>query len=95
MRLLQVGQLVTSRQGRDLGRKYVVVQFYDDNHVGVADGLVRKVSCPKRKNVKHLVIHRDKLEVERLDDKAIRGFIERHSSEEEERKEVLQDHGQG
>ena len=61
MRLLQVGQLVTSRQGRDLGRKYVVVQFYDDNHVGVADGLVRKVNCPKRKNVKHLVIHRDKL----------------------------------
>ena len=95
MRLLEVGQLVTSRQGRDLGRKYVVVQFYDDNHVAVADGLVRRTSRPKRKNVKHLIIHDQKLDAGQLDDKTIRAFIEQHSSVEEVRKEVLQDHGQG
>ncbi|HPT83312.1 MAG TPA: hypothetical protein PLM25_05430 [Limnochordia bacterium] len=86
---------MTSRQGRDLGRKYVVVQLYDDKHVGVADGWARKLNRPKRKNVKHLVIHREKLDAGRLDDKTIRAFIEQHSSVEEVRKEVLQDHGQG
>ena len=95
MRLLQVGQLVTSKRGRDLGRKYVVVRFYDDKHVEVADGLLRKVNRTKRKNVKHLLVHQAKLEQGRLDDKAIRAFIERHSSVEEVREEVLQDHGQG
>lgn len=94
MRLLQVGQLVTSRQGRDLGRRYVVVQFYDDSFVGVADGLVRRVSRPKRKNIRHLVIHQAVLDGGKLDDKAIRAFIERHSGGEEERKEDAA-HGQG
>ena len=95
MRLLEVGQLVTSRQGRDSGRKYVVVQFYDDKHVAVADGLGRKLNRPKRKNIRHLIIHRVKLEARPMDDKAIRTFIAEHSSEEEVRKEVVQDHGQG
>ncbi|NMB19832.1 MAG: hypothetical protein GX979_03115 [Firmicutes bacterium] len=94
MGLLQVGQLVTSKRGRDSGRKYVVVKFYDDSHVDVADGSVRKLSRPKRKNIKHLVIHDANLRLTELEDKAIRSFIEQHSNEEEARKEGLH-HGQG
>ncbi len=95
MGLLKIGQLVTSKMGRDLGKKYVVIEFYDDNHVNVADGFVRKMNRPKRKNVKHLVIHHVSLKVESLDDKVIGDFIEQHSNEERLGEEGLTDHGQG
>lgn len=95
MGLMELGQLVTSKMGRDLGRKYVVVEFYDDNHVDVVDGLARKVNRPKRKNVKHLVVHAAILRAEEFDDKAIRRFIELHCNEEQVREEGLTDHGQG
>lgn len=52
---LYVGQIVSSKAGRDLGRKYLVINILDDNYVLVADGLTRTVSHPKKKNVKHLV----------------------------------------
>ena len=44
----------------------MVVRFYDDKHVEVADGLLRKVNRTKRKNVKHLLVHQAKLEQGRL-----------------------------
>ncbi|NLL42042.1 MAG: hypothetical protein GX251_01730 [Firmicutes bacterium] len=78
MGLLKIGQLVTSRMGRDSGKKYVVIESCQDNHVRLADGFVRKVDRPKRKNVKHLIAHGVILEAP-LDDKAIRDFLEQHS----------------
>ncbi len=54
---ISIGQLVTSRAGRDCNRKYLVVGILDDNHVTVADGHFRKVEAPKRKNLKHLIVH--------------------------------------
>lgn len=95
MGLLEIGQLVTSKMGRDSGKKYVVIEFYDDNHVNVTDGFARKVNRPKRKNVKHLVAHTVRLGGDKFDDKAIREFIEQHSNEEEVGKEGFADHGQG
>ena len=95
MGLVEIGQLVTSKMGRDFGKKYVVIGFYDENHVQVADGFVRKMNRPKRKNVKHLVVHEAGLEAEGLDDKGIRGFIERHSRVGNVGEEGLQDYGQG
>lgn len=53
-----IGQLVTSRAGRDRGRPYLVVGVLDDRFVLVADGDLRPVDRPKRKNVRHLVFHR-------------------------------------
>ncbi|HHT69247.1 MAG TPA: KOW domain-containing RNA-binding protein [Limnochordia bacterium] len=94
MGLLEVGQLVTSKMGRDSGKKYVVIESLPDNHVTVADGFVRKMDRPKRKNVKHLVVHGIKLGTQ-MDDKAIRDFIERHSNVENEGEEGSKDHGQG
>jgi ribosomal protein L14E/L6E/L27E len=47
------GQLVISRAGRDRGRAYLVVAV-DTRWVWVADGAVRDVRRPKRKNPRHL-----------------------------------------
>lgn len=95
MGLLEVGQLVTSKMGRDSGKKYVVIGFYNESHVQVVDGFVRKMDRPKRKNVKHLVVHQASLGALTLEDKAIREFIELHSNEEIVGEEGLTGHGQG
>ncbi|MDI3316673.1 MAG: KOW domain-containing RNA-binding protein [Bacillota bacterium] len=47
------GQLVVSRAGRDRGRAYLVVAV-DPRWVYVADGSVRDVRHPKKKNPRHL-----------------------------------------
>lgn len=49
-----IGQVVVSRAGRDAGRPLVVVGIAGDRFVLVADGELRKVSNPKKKNVRHL-----------------------------------------
>lgn len=51
---VQIGQLVSSLQGRDSGMFYLVVQVDSESSVLVADGEGRKVEKPKRKNNKHL-----------------------------------------
>jgi len=48
------GQLVVSRSGRDSGKVYLVLNFEGDKFVSVADGILRRVENPKRKNVRHL-----------------------------------------
>jgi ribosomal protein L14E/L6E/L27E len=52
-----VGMIVTSRAGRDAGDRYVVVCVAEGDTVLLADGRKRAVDRPKRKNVKHLVVH--------------------------------------
>ena len=47
------GQVVKSLSGRDKGCLYVVTEF-TENAVFVADGKRRKLSNPKRKNIKHV-----------------------------------------
>lgn len=49
--------VVASRAGRDAGDRYVVVGTAGDDMVLVADGRRRPLERPKRKNVKHLVVH--------------------------------------
>ncbi|OPZ73652.1 MAG: hypothetical protein BWY80_00885 [Firmicutes bacterium ADurb.Bin456] len=51
---VQIGLLVRSTQGRDSGRYYLVVGVESDTKVRVADGELRKVETPKRKNIRHL-----------------------------------------
>jgi len=50
---LELGQVVMSKQGKDVGRTYVVVGIADDR-VFLADADKFNVTCPKRKNPKHL-----------------------------------------
>jgi len=52
-----LGRVVTSRAGRDRGDRYVVVGTLGDDMVLVADGEKRGIARPKKKNVKHLVLH--------------------------------------
>jgi ribosomal protein L14E/L6E/L27E len=54
---LESGRIVSSKAGRDRGRKFVILEVLDERTVVVADGDLRKVDNPKRKNVRHLLIH--------------------------------------
>lgn len=52
-----LGQVVHSRAGRDKDECFVVVEIINKEYVLVCDGALRKVEKPKKKKVKHLVIH--------------------------------------
>lgn len=52
---LRPGTLVRSLAGRDMGSCYVVLAVEGDRFVAVANGAVRPVERPKRKNPKHLI----------------------------------------
>ncbi|HEV8339903.1 MAG TPA: KOW domain-containing RNA-binding protein [bacterium] len=52
-----LGRVVTSKAGRDRGDRYVVVATLGADMVLVADGQRRGMDRPKKKNVKHLILH--------------------------------------
>jgi ribosomal protein L14E/L6E/L27E len=52
--MLQLGQVVVSKAGRDQGRFMMIVGFAEDNTLLLADGSLRKLETPKRKNIKHV-----------------------------------------
>lgn len=54
MAQIGLGQVVMSQAGRDKGRFMIVVGTTDTNYVYVADGTLRKIENPKKKNIKHL-----------------------------------------
>lgn len=54
---LIVGQVVKSRAGRDSGRAFLVYEILDEQFVLVVDGDLRKLSSPKKKKVKHLIVY--------------------------------------
>ncbi len=51
---VQIGQLVRSTAGRDAGKIYLVYDVLDEAFVRVIDGDKRKLTNPKKKNIKHL-----------------------------------------
>lgn len=54
---LKIGQIVKSKAGRDKDRVFIISRILDEQHVLVCDGDLRKLSSPKKKKVKHLVIY--------------------------------------
>lgn len=98
---LEVGQLVSSKAGRDAGAKYIVIKKLDDNCVLVADGNKRKISHAKKKNIKHLVAHRQIAtdiaqtinEKRKLTNQQLRLTIAALNDGEEDREEGLSDNG--
>lgn len=84
---VRVGQLVKSIRGRDAGQPYVVVKQDTDRYAWVADGKRRTLAAPKRKNVKHLWVCDEALEVVsqklegkgRLSDKELRENLLRYA----------------
>lgn len=52
-----LGHIVHSKAGRDADKYFVVVGIISDEYVLIADGDLRKVEKPKKKKIKHLVVH--------------------------------------
>lgn len=50
-----LGGICRSTQGRDKERYYIIC-LIDGDFVGVADGNFKKLSSPKRKNLKHVYL---------------------------------------
>lgn len=71
IREMKKGQLVTSRAGRDKNMNYVIYDW-DTKYVYVADGNYKRISNPKKKNVKHLW-YSDKTDLE-LEEKLAKGL---------------------
>ena len=80
----ETGRVVQSRQGRDAGRCFVILQVVDDQFVLMADGLTRKLDHLKKKKVKHLhpkplrMDVQSLLETNRLKDSDLRAFLREH-----------------
>lgn len=52
-----LGMLATSKSGRDRSKTYVIIGEAEPGFVLVVDGRVRKLDRPKKKNLRHLVVH--------------------------------------
>lgn len=60
---LKIGQVVRSKNGRDTGKIFLILEILDNEHVLIADGKRRTLEKPKKKKVKHLYIYNDILDV--------------------------------
>lgn len=50
-----LGTVVYSKAGRDVDRKFIIMDIIDKEYVYVCDGDLRKVEKPKKKKMKHLM----------------------------------------
>lgn len=65
---IRKGQIVKSKNGRDLGTVFVISDILNQKYVEVVDGKTRLLEKPKKKNIKHLMIYKDVFEdFEKLD----------------------------
>lgn len=55
---IALGQVVTTVAGRDQGHMYVVVGFEKSGRLLLADGRARLFHNPKKKNSRHVVVHK-------------------------------------
>ncbi|HHV60267.1 MAG TPA: RNA-binding protein [Clostridiaceae bacterium] len=51
---VELGRIVISKAGRDAGKLFVITGIIDEASVYVADGNLRRIEKPKKKNIKHL-----------------------------------------
>ncbi len=51
-----IGGICKSTQGRDEGRYYIITSVFADGAVYVADGNFKKLSSPKKKNLRHIYL---------------------------------------
>lgn len=56
---LSIAQVVKSKAGRDNGNIFIIYEILDDNHVLVIDGDLRRLSKPKKKKIRHLIVYKD------------------------------------
>jgi ribosomal protein L14E/L6E/L27E len=76
-RRIETGRVVISAAGRGKGR-YAVVVGYDGSAYGesgfayIADGKEHKLAKPKRKNIKHINVTNETIDMTDLTDKKLR-----------------------
>ncbi|HHY38794.1 MAG TPA: hypothetical protein GX507_07710 [Clostridia bacterium] len=80
---IRIGQVVTSKAGRDSGKFYVVTDVLDDRFVLVADGEARRLNNPKKKNKRHLLFH------DTIIDEVAEGMANRRRINDKRLKELL------
>lgn len=68
------GLVVKSLAGRDKGGYFVAVAA-GDGFVYIADGKERRISKPKRKNLKHLMLTRRVIDLEGLTDRKLKRLL--------------------
>ena len=54
---LNVGQVVRSKAGRDKGRVFVIHTIVDEANILICDGSLRKLTSPKKKKIKHVIVY--------------------------------------
>lgn len=78
---IKVGQIVKSKAGRDSGKVFIIIDILDKDYVSIVDGKLRKLDNPKKKKIKHLIIYKDIIDVEKIDinDSCIRKILKDYS----------------
>lgn len=49
-----IGRVVVSKAGRDVGELFVIIGILDDKYVFISNGSQRSIEKPKKKKIKHL-----------------------------------------
>ena len=80
MKLLK-GSVVRAEAGRD-GGKYFAVVDADEKYCLIADGKSRKLSSPKRKNIKHIRVTDSMIDLNDITDKKLRNTLKQFSEAE-------------
>jgi len=82
-----LGVVVYSKAGRDIDRKFIIMDIINEEYVYIADGDLRKVEKPKRKKIKHLNItdrvFDDVLSKKTVSNSEIRKFLQSLGSNKE------------
>jgi len=75
------GSVVRASAGRDSGGFFVVVAMTEEGHCFIADGKSRRLSNPKKKNIKHICPTDSVIDLNDVTDKKLRtllkGFTEK------------------
>lgn len=93
---LKVGQVVSSKNGRDAHKVFVILEVVDDKYVLIANGENRTIKNPKKKKVNHLNIYKkvfDQIESKecgayQYNDAYIRRILQPYKKIELEKQEV-------
>lgn len=59
MENIELGMLAKSKAGHDCNEIYIIVDIINDS-VFLADGKIKRIDSPKRKNIKHIQIIKKK-----------------------------------
>lgn len=71
---IQTGSVVIAEAGRDSGGYFAVVSC-ENGYCFIADGKSRKLSSPKRKNLKHIRMTDSMIDINDITDKKLRTLL--------------------